>query len=295
MKKVIRLRSCAKINLGLSILSKRNDGYHNVDMVMQTLDLYDFITLEKNECLEVRVSCNKELNCRAENNIAYKAAKKFLEHVGVDNFFVDIDIEKNIPICAGLAGGSSNAAAVLVGLNNMMETNLSISELVLIGKEIGADVPFCIIGGTMRATGTGTNLEKVRGHLKYYVLIVKPKIGISTKDAYEKIDLCRGLYRNEKMDNILIGIEKNDTRFIAKNLFNDLEKSLSGAQKVEIDCIKKILVSMGALNACMSGSGPSVYGIFDDEIVAYRCLEKIRGDYEESFLCSPVDYGVKIL
>ncbi len=295
MKEVVKLKSGAKINLGLGVLSKRHDGYHNVDMIMQTLDLCDFITLKKNQRLGIRVFCNKELDCKEEDNIACKAAKKFLEYVNMQDIFIDVNIEKNIPVCAGLAGGSGNAAAVLVGLDNMLNTDLSIDELTGIGKDLGADVPFCIRGGTMRAIGTGTDLERINSCTKYIVLIVKPKISISTKDAYDKIDLCHGSEKNDKIDNILVGIERNDAKLIAENLFNDLEKSLSGVQRKEINYIKDFLVNMGALNACMSGSGPSVYGIFDDEIVAKRCFESIKAEYKETFLCRPLDYGVKIL
>ncbi|MDR1627605.1 MAG: 4-(cytidine 5'-diphospho)-2-C-methyl-D-erythritol kinase [Oscillospiraceae bacterium] len=330
MKKTIKLQSCAKINLGLSVLSKRDDGYHNVDMIMQSLNLCDFITLEKNDVLKTGVFCDKELNCKSENNTAYKAAAEFFKYTGVNDFFININIKKNIPVCAGLAGGSGNAAAVLLGLNSMMETNLNINQLAEIGKGVGADVPFFIFGGTARATGIGTNLEKIKSRPKYYVLIVKPGISISTKNAYAKIDLhsavddafekClisynsllpgggekpRGqfnffqsnsyIYENTKIDNILIGINKNDTKIIAANLFNDLENCLSDKEKKEIDYIKEFMVSMKALNACMSGSGPSVYGIFDEESTAKKCLEKIKTEYSESFFCRPVDYGVKIL
>jgi 4-diphosphocytidyl-2-C-methyl-D-erythritol kinase len=294
MKKMIKLQSCAKINLGLSILSKRDDGYHNVDMIMQALDLCDFITIEENDVFKTRIFCNKELNCESENNVAYRAAAEFFKYTGINDCFIDINIKKNIPICAGLAGGSGNAAAVLFGLNSMMETNLNINQLAEIGKGIGADVPFFVFGGTMRATGIGTDLKKVKSYHKYYVLIVKPGISISTKDAYEKIDLYNVVYEN-KINNILVGISKSDTKVIAKNLFNDLESSLFDREKKEISHIKEFIMSMQALNVCMSGSGPCVYGIFDNKIMAKKCLEKIKAEYSESFLCKPVNYGVKIL
>ncbi len=295
MEKIIRLKSYAKINLGLSVLAKRDNGYHDVDMIMQSLDLYDLITLKKNGNSEIRVFCNKELNCKEENNAAYKATNKFFEYIGVNNFFIDIGIKKNIPICAGLAGGSSNAAAVLIGLNSMMGTNLDFNQLSHIGKGIGADVPFCVFGGTMRAIGIGTDLKKIKNNLDYFVLLVKPKMSISTKDSYDRVNICNIFHKESKIDNILIGIEKNDAKFMAKNLFNDLESSLLYIQKKEIDYVKEYVISMGAINSCMSGSGPSVYGIFDDETTAIKCFESIKAEYEESFLCRPLGYGVKII
>ena len=138
-----------------------------------------------------------------------------VKYVGVNDFFVDIHIEKNIPVCAGLAGGSSNAAAVLVGLNSMLGTNLSIDELVQIGQELGADVPFCIRGGTMRATGIGTSLEAVKNNLKYFVIVVKPDISISTKDAYGRIDIFNNTSKGNKVNNILIGLSTNNVKFLS--------------------------------------------------------------------------------
>ena len=295
MEKVIRLKSYAKINLGLNVLAKRDSGYHDVDMIMQSLNLYDTITLKKNNNSKNRVLCYKELNCKEEDNVAYKAANNFFEYVGVSNFFIDIEIKKTIPICAGLAGGSGNAAAVLVGLNNMLGTNLTFDQLSQIGKGIGTDVPFCIFGGTMRAIGIGTDLKKIKNNLDYFVVLVKPKMSISTKDSYSRINLCNVLNKTLKIDNILTGIEKNDVKFMAKSLFNDLENSLLYIQKKDIEHIKDYMISMGAINACMSGSGPSVYGIFDDEGIAIKFFESIKSKYEESFLCRPVNYGVKIL
>ena len=289
---VLKVLAPAKINLALEVFQKvKNSSYHNVDMIMQSVGLSDVVELSVCETEEILIKSDEDLNCTAENNICYKVAKKFFDYTGIKNRGIKINIKKSIPISAGLAGGSSDGAAVLVGMNKIFKTGLSETELCKIGGEIGADIPFCIVGGTARAKGIGTEIYKIESKASFYVVIVKPNISVSTALAYEKIDKIK----NEKffdVGNLEVGLKSGDIEVISKNLFNRFEKV---ADEEETEKIKKLLKENGSISSLMSGSGPSVYGIFNNKSKAEACFENIKKIYPKTFLCSFISHGTKIL
>ena len=273
MDNTITLKALAKINLGLDVLGKRENGYHDVRMVMQTIYLYDNVSLTREEEPGIRVECNLKYLPIDGNNIAYKAAKLLMDEFGIQEG-VRIVLDKHIPVAAGLAGGSSNAAAVLVGMNRMFRLGLSQEELMKRGVLLGADVPYCIMRGTVLAEGIGEILTPLPSLPKCCVLIAKPGISVSTKMVYEKLD-AQTIQDHPDIDGILEGLERQDIKQIASSMGNVLENVTVGQYPV-IDDIKKVMLEEGALNAMMSGSGPTVFGIFEDRQMARNAQRKIR-------------------
>lgn len=287
---MIKLLAPAKINLSLEILGKRNDSYHEVDMVMQTINLFDEVCIEKSSKLGIEVVINKNIGCSNDENIAFKAAKKFFNYVDMEVPGLKISINKNIPICAGLAGGSSDGAAVIVGLNKMFNNKLTKSEMLKIAAQVGADVPFCILGGTARAKGIGTDLTVLKPLLGYYIVLVKPNISVSTKSAYEEVDRVN-FHSIKKTENLVCAIQNMDINNVFNEMFNNFEQV---NEMTEIKRIKETLINKGANIACMSGSGPSVFGIYSDKNLAISCFDYFVDNHEEVFFCEPIDYGVNI-
>ena len=274
----------AKINLGLEILGKNNDGYHNVEMVMQTVSLYDKVTVSVTSNGGINVICDKNINCEPTRNTAYRCATEFFEYTKIKNPGITIKIAKNIPMEAGLAGGSTDGAGTLIALNKIFGTNLSTNELMNLGGKIGADIPFCIMKGTAIATGIGTDLVKIVASQDYHVVIIKPDFSISTKEAYEKSDAL-DIKNHTKFDELVKALEEKNTVKIGENLFNRFESVIS--QK-EIFYIKDKLINLGANGAIMSGSGSSVFGIFENSSKASNALEALKKDYTQVFLCRPI-------
>lgn len=257
----MKLKAMAKVNLGLDVLRRREDGYHEVRMIMQTVDLYDVLTIEKNDSGNIRITCDREdLECD-DNNLIYKAAVKIMEYAKVNQGF-DINLEKNIPIAAGMAGGSTDAAATLVGINKELRLRLSNEQLKEIGVRIGADVPYCIEGGTQLSEGIGEILTKLPSAPKCIVLIAKPTIGVSTKYVYENLNVHR-ISDHPDIDGMLMSIKTNDLKGVVSTMDNILE-TVTIREYPLIGEIKDIMVREGALASLMSGSGPTVFGIFDD-------------------------------
>lgn len=274
----------AKINLGLEILGKNNDGYHNVEMVMQTVSLYDKVTVSVTSNGGINVICDKNINCEPTRNTAYRCATEFFEYTKIKNPGITIKIAKNIPMEAGLAGGSTDGAGTLIALNKIFGTNLSTNELMNLGGKIGADIPFCIMKGTAIATGIGTDLVKIVASQDYHVVIIKPDFSISTKEAYEKSDAL-DIKNHTKFDELVKALEEKNTVKIGENLFNRFESVIS--QK-EIFYIKDKLINLGANGAIMSGSGSSVFGIFENSAKASNALESLKKEYTQVFLCRPI-------
>ncbi|MBQ4105042.1 MAG: 4-(cytidine 5'-diphospho)-2-C-methyl-D-erythritol kinase [Clostridia bacterium] len=253
----------AKINLTLDILSRRPDGYHEVSMLMQTVSLYEEVTVTANpeevqQEGNITITCDKEGVPCDSSNIAYKAAKAFFARTGIIHGDVSIDIKKGIPFGAGLAGGSADGAAVIVILNRLYDCKLSEQELCEIGEKVGADVPFCIVGGTKKATGTGTTLRKVRTLPKCYVVICKPELSISTAKAYALADARTGAvfsYTDLCVNALYSGSISNISDF----LHNDFEEVLS---LDEINIVKSTMYKCKACGSAMSGSGSAVVGLF---------------------------------
>lgn len=273
MKDTIQLKALAKINLGLDVLGRRENGYHDVRMVMQTIYLYDNITVTKKETPGVTLESNLYYLPTNEENIAYRAAKMLLDEFGVENG-VHITLDKHIPVAAGMAGGSSNAAAVLVGVNRLFALGLTEQELMERGVQLGADVPYCVMRGTVLAEGIGEELSPLPPLPKCYVLVAKPPVSVSTKTVYEKFD-SQEITEHPDIDAIIRGLEEADIQKVAASMGNVLEKITVEDYPV-IEEIKEVMKAEGALNAMMSGSGPTVFGLFEDKQTAKKAMYKLR-------------------
>jgi len=267
-----------KINLALDVLYPRDDGYHEINTIMQQIDLKDTITLRNIEGDRAIIECNSEEIPLDESNLAYKAWEKIVEKT---NFLrgVHITIDKNIPVAAGLAGGSTNAAAVLKGLNLLWNLNLSQERLMEIGAEIGADVPFCILGGTAHARGIGEKLKKIRSFSNKLILLANIGKPVSSAYVYNKLDLENRSKRID-VDKIVKYIEEDDVKKVAENMENIMEQVVIKEYPI-IAQIKEDMVRYGALGSIMSGSGPTVFGIFDDEEKLLRCKEFLEKKVEK--------------
>ena len=261
-------KSPAKINLSLDVISKRSDGYHELKMIMQTVSLYDEINIEKDD--KISIDCNKNNIPLNNKNLAWKAADAFFEYTSIKGG-CKIYLNKKIPDGAGLGGGSSNAATVLIALNEIYNTNLSDSELINIAVKIGADVPFFILKGTCLAEGIGEKLTKLQNNTNPYILIYKPLFSISTKWAYENLKLnSKPIYN---IDEIIENLKCKNYNF--NNIFNYLE-DVSITEYPEINNIKNKMKNLGATASLMSGSGSSVFGIFNDETAAKKAFESFE-------------------
>ena len=269
----IELKALGKINLGLDVLGRRENGYHDVRMVMQTVYLYDQITITKKDTPGIELETNLFYLPVNENNLAYRAAKLLMDEFGIEQG-VKIHLEKHIPVAAGMAGGSSNAAAVLHGINRMFNLGLSMEDLMERGVTLGADVPYCVMRGTVLAEGIGEILTPLSPLPKCYVLLAKPPISVSTKLVYEKLD-SHEIKDHPDIDGILEGLETQDLNKITECMGNVLEKVTIEEYPV-IEEIKNVMKEEGALNAMMSGSGPTVFGIFDNKYLARNAAAVIR-------------------
>ena len=268
----LELKALGKINLGLDVLGRRENGYHDVRMVMQTIYLYDDVTLRRTEEPGIRIQTNLFYLPVNENNIAYKAAKLLIDEFDIKDG-IRIHLDKHIPVAAGMAGGSSNAAAVLYGMNQMFRLGLSQKELMERGVKLGADVPYCIMRGTVLAEGIGEKLTPLPPMPKCQILIAKPPISVSTKMVYEKLDSCE-IKEHPDIDGILDGLKNQDLEQVAASMGNVLEKVTVEAYPV-IAQIKECMMEAGALGA-MSGSGPTVFGIFRDRRTAKEAFTKVK-------------------
>lgn len=269
----IELKALGKINLGLDVLGRRENGYHDVRMVMQTVYLYDQIRIEKKRKPGIELGSNLYYLPVNENNLAYKAAKLLLDEFQIKTG-VKIYLNKHIPVAAGMAGGSSNAAAVLFGINRMFELGLTEKELMERGVALGADVPYCIMRGTVLAEGIGEILTPLAPMPKCCVLLAKPSISVSTKLVYEKLD-SHEIEDHPDIDGIIEGLDAQDIYKVASSMGNVLERVTIEEYPV-IEEIKDVMKAEGALNAMMSGSGPTVFGIFDDKNKARLAAKKIK-------------------
>ena len=269
----IKLKALGKINLGLDVLGRRPNGYHDVRMVMQTVYLYDQILLEKTDKEGISLETNLFYLPVNENNLAYRAAKMLIDEFAIKEG-VHISLEKHIPVAAGMAGGSSNAAAVLYGMNRLFQLGLTDQELMDRGVQLGADVPYCIMRGTVLAEGIGEKLTPLPAMPKCHVLLAKPPISVSTQKVYEKLD-AQEVTEHPDLDGILLGLQTGDLEKITSSMGNVLE-NVTITEYPQIERIKDVMKEEGALNAMMSGSGPTVFGIYDDKMLARRAAARIR-------------------
>lgn len=269
----IQLKALGKINLGLDVLGKRENGYHDVRMIMQTVYLYDEVTLEKRQEPGITVSTNLIYLPTDKTNIAYRAAKILLDEFG-ERRGVAIHLKKHIPVAAGMAGGSADAAAVLFGMNRMFGWKLSEKELMERGVTLGADVPYCIMRGTALAEGIGEKLTRLPAMPKCHLLIAKPPISVSTKLVYEKLDAL-AIVDHPDIDGIIEGLKDRDLIRVAGSMGNVLQ-NVTETEYPVITQIKEKMIKGGAINAMMSGSGPTVFGLFTNPQAAQNAYERLR-------------------
>ena len=286
----VTLKAPAKINLSLDVLGKRADGYHELSTVMQTVDLYDTIRISDNDSGKVTISCSYEGVPCDDRNICAKAAYRFFDHCRLPVSGVHIDIDKTIPTQAGLAGGSSDGAAVIMGLNFLFNTRLTPVEMIQIGEKIGADVPFCIEGGTRLCTGIGATMKKLPSFHGVHLVICKPDtVSVSTAEAYQKVDALQKhpCYTDEMVKALF----SRDLFMITASIFIDFELALQIPGVIKI---KKTMLDCKAKGAGMSGSGSAVFAVFQSESKAKKCCELLRQTYPETFLCKPIKIGCSI-
>ena len=284
----MRLKALAKINLGLDVLRRKEDGYHEVKMIMQTINLHDQIHMKKIEEDEIRVRTNLYYLPTNENNLVYKAAKMLKDEFNLPGG-ISINLKKVIPVAAGMAGGSSDAAAVLFGMNKMYGLKLSMQELKDRGVKLGADVPYCIMRGTALAEGIGEKLTKLPAMPKCHILIAKPPINVSTKFVYENLH-ANDLKPEDHppVDAQLEALKEGNLEKLVANMGNVLERVTVPEYPV-INEIKQLMVDNGAMGAMMSGSGPTVFGIFTSYAKAKEAYEKIEqsGLSKQIYLTTP--------
>lgn len=268
----ISVKALAKINLGLDVIRRREDGYHDVSMVMQTIHLYDRLDIEKNSSGNITMKTNLAFLPTNENNLVYKAAKLLCDEFHIKDG-IHVNLQKRIPVAAGMAGGSTDAAAVLYGVNKMFDLGLTTAQLMERGVKIGADVPYCIMRGTALAEGIGEKLTQLPPMVKCPVLIAKPAINVSTKFVYENLKLDTVVHPD--IQQLIQDIREKDLHKIAADMGNVLESVTIPAYPVIAD-IKENMMNHGAAGSMMSGSGPTVFGLFEDDKTAEAAYEAMK-------------------
>lgn len=276
----------AKLNLTLDVLGKRPDGYHDLCMVMQSVDLCDRLTLTRRETEKIAVSTNLSFLPNDERNLAAKAANVFFRHTG-ENVGLNIQIRKKIPVCAGMAGGSTDAAAVLRALNELTGANLPTEELAKLGEQVGSDVPYCVLGGTALAEGRGELLTPLPPLPGCFAVLCKPYFSISTPELFASIDKCKVVCRPDT-DGLIDALKRGSLGDAARRMYNVFEDVLPVRQRKIIGEIKSALISEGALGACMTGTGPTVFGLFDREELAKAAYDRLKENYRDTFLTKTV-------
>lgn len=274
------IKAYAKINIALDVVGKREDGYHLLRMIMQTIDLYDIVEIKKINS-GINIWCNKHYVPTDERNLAYKAAKLFKETYSIDDG-VDIKITKFIPVSAGLAGGSTDAAAVLKLMNKIFDVNADNHKLCELGLKLGADVPYCINGGTALCEGIGEKITELNRFKDKILVLIKPPFGVSTKEVYSEFNLSKVIF-HPKTEELIKAIENDDIYFVASNMKNLLENVTLRKHKV-ISRIKEETTSYGAIGTMMSGSGPTVFAFFDDMLKAQTCYDNMNKKYKDVFI-----------
>jgi len=279
----LTLKARAKINLTLDVLSRRENGYHDVEMIMQQINLFDSITLATWSSPDIVLTCSDPFLPVDDKNIAYKAAALMKEMFGIVHGF-EIHIEKNIPIAAGLAGGSTNAAAVIIGINTLCRLNLDLESMQGIGFKLGADVPFCFLEGCAVARGLGEQLTSIKGFEHAWMVLVKPNFGVSTKDVYTSLDL-EAVKTHPDTKAMIKALETQSRKEILAGLCNVLEH-VTLALYPKVSEVKALLTGFGADGVLMSGSGPTVFGVFGSYERAKTAHKKLKKLYPQSYVVS---------
>ena len=286
--KPLTLAAPAKLNLTLDILGRREDGYHDMRMVMQSVSLADRVTLEPGEAGSgITAVSGLRFLPQDRGNLAVSAALAFYEALGQEPPDLRITLEKNIPVCAGTAGGSSDAAAVLRGLNREAGGVFSPEKLAEIGAKVGSDVPYCVMGGTMLAEGRGEVLTPLPALPDCVIVLCKPAFPISTPELFRTWDRQKKRLRPDT-EGLVDALSRGDLHGVAQRVYNVFEAVLQPNQRKEIDRIKSAMIQYGALGSAMTGSGPTVFGLFDKEDRARDAVAHLREQYSEVFLTHPV-------
>ena len=272
----INLKARAKINTALDVLRKREDGYHDLRMIMQTVNLCDNIFIKKIPENKIEIKCNLTWLPVDERNLMYRAADLIKSRYGITEG-VSMELTKTIPVSAGLAGGSSDCAAVIIGMNRLVELNLPREEMLAIGKELGADVPYCIMRGTVLAEGIGEKLTRLKPFPNCFVLLCTPNINVSTATVFKSLDLNKVTERPD-IELMIENIEKGDIKAISKGMCNVLE-SVTIANYPIIADIKAKMLELNAIGAMMSGSGPTVFGFYENYEKGLAALKEIRRSF----------------
>ncbi len=287
----ITRKAYAKINLGLDVIGKRDDGYHLVKMIMQNVDIYDTLTFEENASGEITLKANSEIVPTDGSNLICKVAKQLKEEFGVKSG-ADITLEKRIPVAAGMAGGSTDGAAAYIALNELWGLGLSKEDLCKRAVKLGADIPYCIIGGTALSEGIGEELTVLKDAPGFCLVVAKPAIAVSTGWVYTELD-SKEIERHPDIDAIRAAIESGDVRGMCDKIHNVLEPVTTGKYSVIKD-IEKLLEANGAIRAFMTGSGPTVFAVYESEEEARKGYEAVQksGLAPELFLTKPINPGL---
>ena len=274
------VKAYGKINLSLDVVGKREDGYHLLKMIMQSVDLYDSISFEK--CNKgINISCNKPYIPTDDKNLVYKAAKLFMDTYDI-NEGINMYIKKNIPVSAGMAGGSADAAAVFKALREVFKIDADDNELMNLGVKIGADVPYCIIGGTALCEGIGEIITPLKPFKNHVLVLVKPNFGVSTKEVYRNLDISK-IFKHPNTEVLIKAMEEENLESVCSNMKNLLENVTLRKYPV-LKRIKEDMIKMGAMGSMMSGSGPTIFAFFDDMLKAQRCYDKFKTQYREVYI-----------
>ena len=286
--KSTEVKAFAKINLSLDVLGKRADGYHEMLMVMQAVDLYDDISIT---LLDGANDITAETDCafipRNMDNLACRAAKAFFSAAGIKDMGAEISIKKRIPVCAGLAGGSSDAAAVIRGLNGLLNTGYDCAALEDISRSVGSDVAFCVSGGTMLAYERGDRLKRLPDTPDCCILVCKPSFSVSTPVLFSKID-SKLLKYHPDTDGLITAIEKQNVTEAARRCYNVFEEVLPERERRTVESIKDTMLTHGALGACMTGTGSAVYGIFAENEPALSAKAELCAGKLKCFITKPI-------
>jgi len=283
----MELQALAKLNLTLDVLGCREDGYHDLRMVMQSIALADTLTVSPGTGEGIQVRTNLSFLPNGDKNLAAIAARQFWKALGKDEIPLDVDIQKRIPVCAGMAGGSSDAAAMLRGLNQQAESPFTVTELAKIGERVGSDVPYCVMGGTALAEGRGEILTPLPPLPKCHVVVCKPDFSISTPELFHRIDSIK-LRRRPDTQGVLTALRAGDLAGVARRMYNVFEDVLSERQAASVREIKQVLIECGALGATMSGTGPTAFGLFNDLNQAKDAYGRLAESYRETYLTETV-------
>ena len=282
----VSLPAFAKINLSLDVLRKRPDSYHDMRMIMQTVALCDEISVEKADKAGIELDSDLRFLPKNGKNLVVSAAELFCSQ---QSLFcgVKLQLRKSIPVSAGLAGGSADAAAVLIAMNLLFETNLSQEQLCQMGKKLGADVPFCIVGGTALVEGIGDIITSLPAMPPCHIVLCKPRFGISTAYVFSKLN-CQKLKEHPDTRGLIQAIEQGNLQMLARRIFNVME-SVTASEHPEIAEIKSKMLDCGALGCTMSGSGPTVFGLFESQVAAHQAYSLLKQQYHEVYETTPHD------